>query len=103
MTKLLLAAVIAALLATSPAHAEDTSFKISYEPSVLAYAASAESAETAYDTSARTLSTEVQESTTRISKVDSPSSFARVVEIIIASIGNVVSSPMAGTAFALTR
>jgi hypothetical protein len=102
MTKVLLAAAIATLLATSSALADDKSFN-SYESPVLAYAAPARSAESAYEASVRALSTEVQDSDNLMVKTGASSPFAWVAEKIIEGVSNFAIQPMPGAAVAFAR
>jgi hypothetical protein len=103
MTKVLLAAAIATLLATSSAHADDKSFENSYESPALAYAAPARTVESAYDTSVRALSAEVQEFDKPMAQADTLSPFAWIAEKIIEGASTFAIQPIPGAAVAFAR
>lgn len=103
MTKVLLAAAIATLLAMSPAHAEDNSFKNSGESISSAYSAPAKSADVSDDLPTREIPVEVQKSKAAAPKTDAPAPFAWVAEKVLITVASFATKPRAGDAIAIAR
>jgi hypothetical protein len=102
MTKVLLAAAIATLLAMSPAHAEDDSFKNSGDTVSSAYLAPAKSADVSVDIPTREVPVEAQKSKAT-PKDHAPAPFAWVAEKVLMTVANFASKPIAGDAYAIAR
>jgi len=104
MTKVqIAAAVFATLLAASPARADDDSLKISGESLAMAYSLPSKLADIPLDIPVRPTSDEVQEPKTHVKKAPTPSLLTLVAEKVIETVAQVVSKPIAGDSFSLSR
>lgn len=102
MTKILLAAAIATLLAMSPAYADDNSFGNSGESVSPAYSAPAKPAVDSVDLPTREAPVEVQKTKSAAPKKDAPAPFAWVAEKVLVTFAS-FAKPSAGIAVAYAR